>query len=338
MKVYEITKRNNAPNVFGISLVATPAMESNYVKLSKENTNELTTEEKIQLSNQYDVRFKEVDKEKRLLLGLVLEPNKLIYRYDQATGEEYYITVSEETILELQQEYIKNSNQKFSTIEHDGVELDGVTFVEHWIVEDSKIDKSALHGLSFKKGSWVAVAKIENDTLWNDYVDTGKVMGFSIDAMVHLEEVKLNKQKEMSDQKTVIELIKDLGNEIKMALSPKKEVEEVVEEKVELSEEVLETETVEAVEVKSESVETSEVSFKDAVSELGVELTKIVKDALKPIQDANVELKKEVEALELKVVEMGEEPASKPIKSAPSQVDFSKMTNFEKLKYNRENK
>ena len=170
MKVYEIRKKNDAPNVFGISLVATPAMESEYVMLSKDRVDNLTLDQKIELSKQNDVKFSEINKEKRLLLGLVLEPNKLIYRYDQASQEEYYITVSEETILELQQDYIKQSNQSYSTLEHDGKELDGVTFTEHWIVEDSKIDKSALHGLNFKKGSWVTVAKIENEPLWNKLI------------------------------------------------------------------------------------------------------------------------------------------------------------------------
>ena len=235
MKVYEIKRKVDAPNVFGISLVGTPAMESNYVKMSKENTTKLSEVEKIELSNQNDLQLKVQDKEKRLLMGLVLEPNKLIYRYDQQTKEEYYITVNEETIVELAHDFIKNANQSYSTIEHDGKELDGVTFVENWIVEDSNIDKSALYGLSYKKGSWVTVAKIDNEALWNDYVKNGVVQGFSIDAMVSLEEVNLNKQDEqMKEEKTVIEMLKDLPNQIKLALTPTKEVEEVKEKEVKL--------------------------------------------------------------------------------------------------------
>jgi len=34
MKVYEIKSTKGAKNVFGISLVATPAMESNYVNMT----------------------------------------------------------------------------------------------------------------------------------------------------------------------------------------------------------------------------------------------------------------------------------------------------------------
>ena len=320
MKVYEIKRKVDAPNVFGISLVGTPAMESNYVKMSKENTTELSEVEKIELSNQNDLQLKVQDKEKRLLMGLVLEPNKLIYRYDQQTKEEYYITVNEETIVELAHDFIKNANQSYSTIEHDGKELDGVTFVENWIVEDSKVDKSALYGLSFKKGSWVTVAKIDNETLWNDYVKNGVVQGFSIDAMVSLEEVNLNKHEQMSEQKTVIEMLKDLPNQIKLALTPTKEVEDVKEKEVELSEEVVE---VAPIEVKEEF---NLDAFKQAMSELGVEFASVVKEALEPLK-----------TLENKVVELEKQDASNAIVSVPKQLDFSKMTNFEKLKYNREN-
>lgn len=336
MKVYEITKRNNSKNVFGISLVATPAMESNYIKLSKENTLQLSENEKIELSKQYDVQFSEYKKDKRLLLGLVLEPNKLIYRYDQASKEEYYITVSSETILELAHDYIKNSNQNYSTIEHDGKELDGVSFVEHWIVEDSKIDKSALHGLNFKKGSWVTVAKIDNETIWNDYIETGNVMGFSIDAMVHLEEINLKKQEEMSETKTVLEFLKDLPNKIALAISDKKEDVKEVEEKVELTEDVKEIEVVEEVELSKESKFDLE-EFKKVMDELGVEFATVVKEALKPIQETNVSLSEQVKTLEEKVVELEEQPASKAIKTAPQNVDFSKMTDIQKYKYHRDN-
>ena len=356
MKVYQITKNNNSPNVFGISLVATPAMESNYVMLSRDRTDNLTVEEKIDLSKQNDVKFSKISDEKRLLMGLVLEPNKLIYRYDQQTQEEYYITVSAETILELQQDYIKKSNQNYSTLEHDGKELEGVSFTEHWIVEDSKIDKSALHGLSFKVGSWVTVAKIDNKDLWNDYIKTGNVLGFSIDAMVHLEEINLNKQ-EMSEQKTVIELIKDLPNQIKLALSPKKEepVEEVVDVKLEghedeedkdkfkkevLDEHIMPEGGAEAPadadhNAEMESMKGELSAIKSALASMGVEFATIVKDALKPIEEANVNLKKEVETLNTEVVELGKQPASKPIHSAPSQVNYSEMSNREKMEYNK---
>ena len=349
MRVYEIKKKDNSPNVFGISLVAVPAMESNYVQLSKE-TKDLSKEEKISLSKKNDIKFSEISKEKRLLLGLVLEPDKMIYRFNKELNEEYYITVSAETILELQQDYIKNSHQGYSTLEHDGLELDGVTFTEHWIVEDSKIDKSAVHGLSFKKGSWVTVAKIENDTLWNDYIKTGSVMGFSIDAMVHLEEVNL-KTETMSEQKNeLLQYAKDAIDTIKVSLglSTNKEAEKVdlMEDEEKKKEEVamVEDGTAEPMVPENPEVETPTVTVEDVASdvakikavfaEMGIELSATIKEA---IDASNVELKKEVDSLKAEVLELSEQPASKPIKKAPQNVDFSKMSEWDKRQYHKQN-
>ena len=342
MKVYEIKRKVDAPNVFGISLVGTPAMESNYIKMSKENTLELSEVDKIELSKKYDVQLKVQDKEKRLLMGLVLEPNKLIYRYDQEKKEEYYITVNEETITELAHDFIKNANQSYSTIEHDGRELDGVTFVENWIVEDSDIDKSALYDIKYKKGSWVTVAKIDNDIIWNDYVKNGVVQGFSIDAMVSLEEVNLNKEVNMKDElKELKEMFLGFGKQLKELIEPK-EVTLTKEQEAEalVLKEQKEKEELEALALLSEEDKKEALAFKeflDAMSSMPLEFSNVVKESLKPIQEQNLELSKTVEGLEAKIVELEKQPASEPIKNIPTQVDFSKMTNFEKLKYNREN-
>jgi len=182
MKTYE-AKYDPLKNkgVYGISLVENPAMEGLFIALSKN--------EPLQL--------KEVDKEQRILMGLVLEPNKPIYR--NQNGEEFNIVFNEETIKDLSYGFFKNNSHSNSTIEHDiDQNIKGVTFTESWIVENPTNDKSNNFGFSYPKGSWVAVMKVDSDEVWNDYVKTGKVQGFSIDAMLSLEEVKLSKNKTTS--------------------------------------------------------------------------------------------------------------------------------------------
>ena len=199
MKTYE-AKYNPLKNkgVYGISLVENPAMEGLFIALSKDET----------------LQLKEIDKEQRILMGLVLEPNKPIYR--NQNGEEFNIVFNEDTIKELSYGFFKNNNHSNSTIEHDiDQNIKGVTFTESWIVEDSKIDKSANFGFSYPKGSWVAIMKVDDEAIWNDYVKTGKVQGFSIDAMLSLEEVNLKSNIEMSNTNTLLE-------KILFALTPKK--------------------------------------------------------------------------------------------------------------------
>lgn len=207
MKVYEaVFNEGKSKGVYGISLVENPAMEGLFVKLSKdENT---------------QIQFKEVDTEQRLLMGLVLEPNKPVYRNQD--GEEFYLTFSEKTIKKLAYNFFKAGNQSNSSLEHDS-KIEGVTFVESWIVEDPEKDKSSNFGFSYPKGTWMSSMKVDSEEIWNDYVKTGKVKGFSVDAMLSLKEVKLKTEINMSN--TILEMLKDLPSQIALALNPKKESE-----------------------------------------------------------------------------------------------------------------
>ena len=172
---------NNAKNdgVFGISLVSDPAMEGLFVALKKQEA----------------IQLKEVDKEQRILMGLVLEPNKPVYR--NQNGEEFNIVFKEDTVKELAHNFLKAGYQKNSTIEHEAP-IEGITFVESWIVENPEVDKSTNFGFSYPKGSWLASMKVDSDEVWNEYVKTGKVLGFSVDAMIDLKEVNLKTEINMS--------------------------------------------------------------------------------------------------------------------------------------------
>lgn len=207
MKTYEaVFSEDNTDGVFGISLVHDPAMEGTFVALNK----------------QEPIKFAEVDLEQRILMGLVLEPNKPVYR--NQNGEEFNIVFSEQTIKDLSYNFFKSNFHKNSTIEHEeSNKIEGVTFFESWIVEDSKKDKSNLYGFSYPKGSWIATMKVDNDDIWNNYVKTGKVKGFSIDAMLSLKEVNLKSEVNMSSEiKSGFEKLTDT---LMTALNLKKEAE-----------------------------------------------------------------------------------------------------------------
>ena len=61
--------------------------------------------------------------------------------------------------------------------------------VESW-VKDGVLDKSNNYGLNLPQGSWVGIFKISDKKLWNDYVKTGKVKGFSIEGLFSHKLVK----------------------------------------------------------------------------------------------------------------------------------------------------
>ena len=162
MKIIElILDGDEAIGVEAISIVENPAIESDFVAL-----------------NSQEVKLAEVNKEKRLLMGALLIPNKPIYRRN---GEdEYHIFFSKETVRKASQMFLQNEYQSNSTLEHKE-ELSGLTLVESWIVEDPEKDKSSLYNLNAPVGSWVGSVKVNDEKVWQDYVKTGKVKGFSIE-------------------------------------------------------------------------------------------------------------------------------------------------------------
>jgi hypothetical protein len=78
--------------------------------------------------------------------------------------------------------YLKKKYTDSSTLEHDK-KIKGVTLVESWIKESDTQDKSALYNLNVPIGSWLGTFKVDNDEIWNDYVKTGEVKGFSIEGL-----------------------------------------------------------------------------------------------------------------------------------------------------------
>ena len=144
-----------------ISVVENPAIEEDFIALKSQ-----------------EFKLAEVDKEKRILMGALLIPNKPIYRRN---GEdEYYIYFSKDTVLKASQMYLMQGKQNNSTLEHQ-YQINGLSLVESWIVEDKVHDKSVKYGMDLPLGTWVGAVKVNNDKIWEEFVKTGKVKGFSIE-------------------------------------------------------------------------------------------------------------------------------------------------------------
>ena len=76
--------------------------------------------------------------------------------------------------------FLARGNQNNSTLEHE-YSLNGLSVVESWIVEDPQKDKSALYNLNVPEGTWMVSVKVNNEEVWQEFVKTGKVKGFSIE-------------------------------------------------------------------------------------------------------------------------------------------------------------
>ena len=162
MRIVElILDEDQEIGIEAISVVENPAIEEDFIALKSQ-----------------EFKLAEVDKEKRILMGALLIPNKPIYRRN---GEdEYYIYFSKDTVLKASQMYLMQGKQNNSTLEHQ-YEINGLSLVESWIVEDKVHDKSVKYGMDLPLGTWVGAVKVNNNKIWTEFVKTGKVKGFSIE-------------------------------------------------------------------------------------------------------------------------------------------------------------
>lgn len=184
MKIVELIldEDQDASGIEAISIVENPAIEEDFIALKSD-----------------EIKLAEIDKEKKILMGALLIPNKPIYRKN---GEdEYYIYFSKDTVLKASQMYLTKGNQNNSTLEHQH-ELSGLSLVESWLVEDEVHDKSRKYGMNVPVGTWMGAVKVNNEKIWNEYVKTGKVKGFSIEGYFadKMERPKESIKEDMSEQ------------------------------------------------------------------------------------------------------------------------------------------
>ena len=188
MKIIElvIDEKDSLSGIDAVSVVHSPAIEENFIALAK-----------------HEVELKEIDSEKRILMGAALVPNKQIYRVNEKK-EEYYIYFSEDTVRKASELFLMRANQNNATYEHDK-KLNGMSVVESWIIEDENHDKSVKYGFSLPKGTWMISMKVNNDEVWKD-VKEGKVKGFSIEGYF-ADKLEMS---QMSEEDILLEKIKQI--------------------------------------------------------------------------------------------------------------------------------
>lgn len=189
-----LDEENEVTGIEAVSIVESPAIESDFIAL-----------------NSQEIKLAKVDEEKQILMGAALIPNKPIYRTNNE--EEFYVYFSADTVRKASELFFKNGNQNNATLEHK-LAVNDLTVVESWIVENKEKDKSALYDLDVPVGTWMISMKVNNSEIWNDFVKTGKVKGFSIEGYF-ADKATIQASKDTSETKLeeIKELLKDLKNE-----------------------------------------------------------------------------------------------------------------------------
>jgi hypothetical protein len=306
MKRYKVKfDEGKTKGVFAMSVVENPAMESSFIALKET-----------------PIQFAEVDPKRNILLGAALIPDKPIYRNDE--NGEYELIFDSHTIEKAAHNFVKAGYVNNATEEHS-ITLSGeaVSVVESWIKEDDTHDKSMKFGLNEPIGTWFIMMKVNDDELYNKAKE-GKLKGFSIEGLFNTELIlKSNKQ---MDVKSITDAISEGFKEIKTLFT--KEVEPTPEVVVEAQ-----------AEPTPETVEepTQEVNLAEVLKAGFVELKEAFSNELKAIETRLEATEKKLNEQNEKLVEYSKEPASKPAKAKPQNVDLSKMTSKERILFNLKN-
>lgn len=204
-KIIKKYKVGTDSETYAISMVEEPAIEVDYVALAKQE------EREVKLSSD----------ERHICYGPALIPNKDIYRNN---GEqEFYINFTEESIVKMSQDFMKEYRQHEVTLDHES-EADEVYIVESWLVEDPYKDKANALGFNVPKNTWMVGMKVNNVEVW-DRVKAGELKGFSVESMISLEEFSKNDNN--MDIKTDEMFWDKLKNILKDTFSKKEEPAEI---------------------------------------------------------------------------------------------------------------
>jgi hypothetical protein len=190
-ELYELILQDEEDGVFSNSLVESPAIERDFIFMSKE------------------IQFAEVSDEKMLVAGPILIPNKKILRID-GEGKRYSVFFTPQTIEAVARKFMKNKYGDKMTLEH-GDKTSGVYLTENWIIEQSSKDKSNLYGFTLPKGTWFGVYKIDDTKIWEKVKD-GTFRGFSIEGLFEHKKSNLK----LALEKDIEELTED---EVEVLLS-----------------------------------------------------------------------------------------------------------------------
>lgn len=162
--------------IYKISLVDYPAVESDFIAFDKQ-----------------DKMFKlNIDNEaERMVTGVIMRANFLIYRYDKEFGE-YYIKYSPETIKLMAEKMMTDNTFNNINLQHqDGSDVEGVNLVELFIKDTSKgISPTGFDDI--EDGSLFATYKINNETIWEE-IEKGTFKAFSLEGLFDIEKAQFKK-------------------------------------------------------------------------------------------------------------------------------------------------
>lgn len=183
----KISESDESPLVMDyIGLVDDPAIQLNWLQFEKK------------------VRFAS-DNERRIVMGPLMIADLPIYRRDEERGE-YYVVFTKDEIYKIVQKFFRNKlTSNFNIMHGQGLKTEGVYMVGSFFTDKAMGINAPEAFKDVSEGSWFAAVKIDDDVLWEEFIKTGQLKGFSIEGMFAYEQVGEEKPSVLDE---IVEIVK----------------------------------------------------------------------------------------------------------------------------------
>ena len=225
LPIIELTLEELEQGIDATALVENPAIQRNWMAFKEHK----------------DFKFKTHSEDKRILAGALMVADFPMYR--NMNGKEFFVKFSSETIEQLADRMVLNNKLTAFNFEHDAKKELADMHIQQFFIINTELGVNTPMGFEeLPNGSLFAFVKVNNEQVWNDYVKTGIVKGFSIEGNFATKE-EFSEQtflKEfqtiinMTDKKVATSKLDELVAKAKSLFSEDVKVEEKKEEEEEV--------------------------------------------------------------------------------------------------------
>jgi len=164
LPIYNYVLLNEDTGIDIMSFVSEAAMEETFVALSAE----VPTVQLAKDATRYE------------LTAPVIVPERLIFRKNIKGAPGYAKFTAEETAM-VRRQFLRTGRINVANTEHDDAQPVNAELVELWAIKDPLNDKAVALGFkNLPQGTLMATYYVNDKQYWADYVETGKVTGFSL--------------------------------------------------------------------------------------------------------------------------------------------------------------
>jgi hypothetical protein len=225
LPIIELTLEELEQGIDATALVENPAIQRNWMAFKEHK----------------DFKFKTHNEEKRILAGALMVADFPMYR--NMNGKEFFVKFSSETIEQLADRMVLNNKLTAFNFEHDAKKELADMHIQQFFIINTELGMDTPKGFDeLTNGSLFAFVKVNNEQVWNDYVKTGIVKGFSIEGNFATKEEfseqkfinEFNQILNMTDKKIATSKLDELVAKAKALFSEEIKPEEKKEEEVKM--------------------------------------------------------------------------------------------------------